>query len=414
MRPVKNLLTDQSETLLGSMGTWTVSPNATIQMNGDIVKFTGMGSVRIVSANGTPIVLTAEQVALGDQAGWAFRAFVWIWVEDSANVTVSAATSLSGTFTNVIHVRPRDWTLCKVELPVLFEAENVIMSFTVADLDPGAAFYMTSPVIVSSGAITRDIFAAETYGRLPQYLREADDFQSDPDVPLWRFLETASVEANEIYQLWDSYRYIPPEQGGLTQAPSLLEPSVASIEVLRWLAQILGIRFYDPTTATTSWGSLESGLDPDGEPEWEDWATVPDDDASGTVTWTEIEEFSPSVAGLIELFRWQVETAYYGLRGGSTDAVIEAIKKILTGTKTVVFIPHWGGDPWAFKVQTLLDETPGLPGLGNPSSLVEEIAYNAIPAGFEMIHETVGEDLLLGTEDGDTIVTEDGDTIVYI
>jgi hypothetical protein len=167
-----------------------------------------------------------------------------------------------------------------------------------------------------------------------------------------------------------------------------LEPSVASLPALRWLAQLLGVRFYDPSTGTTSWINLEVGLDQDGNgPEWEEWESVPDTGDVGTdVSWEEIEAFAPGVSGFEELIRWQVETAYFGLRGGTKESVLETVKKVLTGTKYAVTVDDTA---WVIHVQTKQSETPDNTVIGAASPTIEEIVANTIPAGFEFLHETV-------------------------
>jgi hypothetical protein len=56
----------------------------------------------------------------------------------------------------------------------------------------------------------------------------------------------------------------------------------------------------------------------------------------------------------------QLYPAIYGRGAGTQGAIKQAVRFVLTDTKTVVIGQHVGGDPWVMKVVTLIDETPGL------------------------------------------------------
>lgn len=102
--------------------------------------------------------------------------------------------------------------------------------------------------------------------------------------------------------------------------------------------------------------------------------------------WIELEAFETDVTGIDEYLRWQVETGYYGVKAGSREAIIEATKQVLTGTKTVNVYSNWQGNPWVIKVYTKTAETPdGVEGVS--SSRVLQAVERARPAGYQVIHE---------------------------
>ena len=391
MQTLKNLLSDRDYDFLGSYGSWTVNAPHSGSASREKFKFVNVGSLRVVAGSTATVTLTSPTETIDDEWGWGVRAFVWVYVPRSAaaSVTVNVATPAVTSTTDIQALRPNAWNLLDVDGPIAVESSTVSMIVRVGGLQSADVMYISNPVICAPDAISRNIFAAETWMRIPDYLRESDADQVEPTFPMLRFLDVMTADANEIFDIFERYRYITPEDGGALEAPSALQPEEASIEVLRWWAQLLGIKFYDPSSGSTPWVNFETLLDPDGVPEWTDWLTLPDADSSGTVTWDELEEFSPNVTGLLALLQWQVRTAYFGLRGGTKEAIVNAAKAGLSGTKTVTYLIHDGGDPWKIRIQTKQSESPNGEDVGDPDGTILALIANAIPAGYEVVHETV-------------------------
>lgn len=391
MPVVSNLINDQTNSLLTSCGSWVfIDSEPHIKTHtSEFGKFTGKGSIRVEAGSSNPIRIETGQFSVDEQFGWDSRAFFWLYSSEpvtvTAAVTTYAPTAASASAT--LSVFPGKWNLISVDGTTATEGSSIQMGMAVSGLIAGQSFYATNPVIFAPNAISKNIFAAETWLRLPEYMREADATTSSPDFSLLRFIDVITASADDVYSLWDEYRYIPPEEGDVHV--SLLEPEVASIEMLRWWATFLGITFYDPSTGTTPWINFMQGLDPDGIPEWEDWMSVLDVNMDTVVTWDEVQNFAPATTGLLDLLRWQVRTAYYGIRGGTKEAIVESTKKLLSGTQYVNFTTHDGGDPWLFRIQTKQAETPGTPTIGTSSQSVIEMVTNAIPAGYDVVHETI-------------------------
>jgi hypothetical protein len=394
MAGLSNLLTGETSRLATSVGTWSKIGTAphTFTYTREKIKFDSLGSLKITAASSADARFETGQFPSGDQIGWNARAFCWVYSTDPVNATLAvhvytpAVSSASATTA----VPAAKWTLVPVDGFAPTDGGAVSMGISVSGVTVSDLIYVTNPVIVTPDAISRNIFSAEAWSRLPEYLKEADEVQVNPDFPLLRFIDAAMVDASDVFAIWNSAFYIPPEQGGALQVPSTFEPEYASIETVRWLARILGVQFYDPSSGTTPWINFTRGLDPDGITEWLDWMTGLDlAPTDGTITWSEIQNYNAEVTGLLDLLRWQVRTAYFGLRAGTKEAVLACVKKVLTGTQYALFIPLVGGDPWKFKVQTKQSETPENPTIGTASATVTAIVANAVPAGFEFVHETV-------------------------
>lgn len=399
MNSTVNLFTGRDGDFLGSVAGWSVNgPHSKIASR-EQYKFDSLGSLKIINGSTSTVVLTSPSVIITEE-GWDVRAFAWVYAPREVTVVTSVAveTPASVVTTNSMKARANTWTLVTVDGPVPADNSVASVQITFTGLQNGDVTYITSPVLSQPDAISKNIFAAEVWVRMPEYLQDADAMQEDPDYPLLRFIDVNTNTADYIAQLWDTYRYITPEEGGALVPPSLLEPEVANMSVLRWWAQILGINFYDPSTGsgTTSWFNLESGVDVNGDgiPTWDEWvgpapvSPLDGPDAGSGVSWDELENFAPDVSGLLDLIRWQVRTAYNGLRGGTMEALVQTVKKVLIGTKTVNVTTQVGGDPWKIQISTLSSESPNTPVVPGSDSLILDVIQNTIPAGYEVVHIT--------------------------
>lgn len=392
MGAIYNLISASNASFLSGIGSWTVSSgSATVAHTREFIRHPSSGSMRLTAANTSPVTLKLSSVSTGDDFDNRTRFFVWVYAPRQITVTLGIDPSDLPSSFGALVVPGLNWSLCSIDGPELNESTTFDLYVTFAGLHTSDVVYMSEPTVILPDLIANNLFASETWIRLPEFMRDADEAQTEPDLPLLRFIDVLTSASNDVAVLWDGYRYIPPENGGENEPASLLDPSVASIETIRWLAQILGVKLFNPTSGTTSWYSLESGLDPDGSPEWDDWETVPDTGDAGTdVSWDEIETFEPGgLSSIIDLLRWQVAYPYFGYKAGSKEAIVESVKQLLSGDRTVTFVTMVSGDAWKFKVQTKQSETPGSPSVGDSVQQILDIAENAMPAGFELVHEVV-------------------------
>lgn len=213
-------------------------------------------------------------------------------------------------------------------------------------------------------------------------------------LPLLRFIDAVYATAGQIESIWDQIRYIPPEEGGentLESASFLVNPLICCPEYLPWLGQLLGIRFQSIASPFTPWDSLASTSTSPPEPlsNWDEWESEPDDkgDDDDIPEWFEIEDFDlVDSSAITDYLRWQVDTAYFGLRGGTPKAIMESAQQALRGDKIVRLTKNHQNDPWQILLETLVSETPDVNSAGGQSGDVLKAIANSVPAGFSVVH----------------------------
>ena len=159
-----------------------------------------------------------------------------------------------------------------------------------------------------------------------------------------------------------------------------------------------------PATGFTAWNDLAytfNGSTPEPLQNWGEWETEPDEGAlannNDSTEWFEIEGFNPFPVSYVDYARWQVESAAFGLRGGTVAAIEGAAQQVLQGDKVVRVTANPGPDgtpdtgtrPWVFMVETLVAETPDLDMALRSSDTVLKAIQHTIPAGFAVYHVTV-------------------------
>jgi hypothetical protein len=296
-------------------------------------------------------------------------------------------------------VGPNKWTLISAESDGIENpnpsasctATLVVVVSWIDDEYAGAQnFYVKWPTISVPNAATLNISAAETFIRLPEYMRNADATETEPNFPFFKFIDAITPVAHSIDQKWGEYRYIPAElNDGVIKPSALVDVNTAGEPEVKWLSQFFGVDLVDPRSGATSWGSLLSAADAagdnSGEASWAELETLLDeDDPTDGVQWDEVQnfaidtDFSPEL--LLAFSRWQVESAVYGLRGGTTASLIEAARKGLkTVDASVVVVPHYEDDPFKIAVQVasadMITQIDDVQILINP----------AIPLGYEVV-----------------------------
>lgn len=113
--------------------------------------------------------------------------------------------------------------------------------------------------------------------------------------------------------------------------------------------------------------------------------------------WVELENYNPSIAGLDDYLRWQVKYAYTGMNAGTYSAIVNTVKRVLTGDKIVTVIYAWEGDPWQVLIRTRTSESPdGVsadlpPSNGTSSFTITQYLKKVKPAGYKIIHECTSD-----------------------
>lgn len=327
-------------------------------------------------------------------------------------------------------VRPGDWQLLTVssQVPENFNpspSEPTSVTVTVAaNWEIGNTdqnLFLLYPSLTAPNTVIDNIAAVETFIRLPEYMRDADAEQVEPDYPLLRFIDMLFAVAGDVDRTWADFRYVPAQDTLSRQEKKsvLADPALISLDRVSWLAQLLGVTLIDPRVGVTSWGSLMDSADaapPDGsgdgngKPSWGEWVQAVDtndqvlydhdgdpetpDVLTNLMQWDEIEDFDVdgsriTPGALLDFLRWQVATAVYGFRGGTSNSLVTAARRGLKSFQvddSGVPVPprveiqrHFEGDEWKIRVgvdaEAIIDES---------LATIQELLDPATPAGFEV------------------------------
>lgn len=178
--------------------------------------------------------------------------------------------------------------------------------------------------------------ATETiYGQLPEFYRAADEAQN---WTLLRYVSLLGDRADPVVQAIVDFDFRGPsdEGGSAANSSALVDPVLADVSWLPWLAQLYGVRLSGPV------GQL----------------------------------------------RQAIVDATRGITPGSKGAIVNAARYMLTGERRVDIIPQtrpggMAGGPWDVLIRTRHDETPADDGARIIAAI---IAADAKPAGVVLWH----------------------------
>lgn len=177
---------------------------------------------------------------------------------------------------------------------------------------------------------------ARVYGRLEEWRRADDDSVAThgypPGWPLLRFLWTIAGPLDDLEELIDRIDYVRPEDGGTPGDTSdLADPATGNAGWLAWQARTAGLDLRDRTDPAERRAYLATA-----------------------------------------------ETVRYS---GSEEAVASAVRPLLTGTRFVLVVDHYGAD-WTIGVVTLAGETAA-----TTSAAILAAAELERPAGHDLVHD---------------------------
>lgn len=166
------------------------------------------------------------------------------------------------------------------------------------------------------------------YNKLPGYVR-SDDSKATTHLPLYKYLSSLCVEASKIADAAESFEYIRPTDAadGIGQTSKLVDPYTMDVDVMPWLASLLGVKLTGSTAQFTPWSALMAYDGPDGGAiagQWDDW-----EDLS---LWSDIEGFGVGFVDPAESYRDQLATGVSGIHAGRVDTIIEYAKTLLNST----------------------------------------------------------------------------------
>jgi hypothetical protein len=384
MASVVNLLSSESSKFTNSVGDWTSGNSALSFTRTQKREESNSSSLRIYAESATGASASAPATFIPNgYNGWPVRAFTWVNSEASGTVTIYLTEIIGGASTTAsteVGVIANNWTLLSVQIDEITPSgTSLVMEVVTTDTQLGESIYLSRPAIMSPWAAAQSFAGGEVWLRLPQYLQTTDTNQTDPDVPLFRFIESLFNVANDIDLIWQDFRWIPPEDNLKTiKVSGLVSPTAALPPALAWMSQIIGSKLLDPTATFTPWFYLDNDNNSATPISWTDWLNTVDllGNNDGTVTWDEIQNYNPAVFDLTESFREQVIGSYYGYKAGTTDSIIAAAKAV-EKVNTVTLQKHFGGDPFRMKLTILASE-------GGSTVDVERALVGTTPAGYQI------------------------------
>jgi hypothetical protein len=341
-----------------SVGSWTAS-GATLRVDFDDVRYFDYNSLRIVPLNSSDVEITCNSIPLLESD--VFNSFIFqTWLKSVNDFVVEIEVNV-GSFSQSVRALPvgnNNWTIARgfsADTPETFSAEDVSVVLRFKGHN-GAPILMTVPNLILEYGFTDSLFLREVVTYLPEVFTGYDKKETDPTFPMYRFMEIGTGYANLAFNQQLHYRYLDNESGFNPNEDStrsgLTDPFYADSVHLPWLSQFAGLADRQTTAE-----SLLSGYD------------LVDED--------EIDDY----------IRWQIGTAFFGRKAGSLEALREAVKYVLTGTKFVTIYKNYLGNPWHIKVYTKTAETPG--GVESESSdVILGILEKVKPVGYEVFHES--------------------------
>lgn len=174
-------------------------------------------------------------------------------------------------------------------------------------------------------------FTEGWYGRLPDYIRVADEKEpSGGGYPLLRMMALLGDQLGDVLDLFNRIDYVPPDETGSVAGDTsdLVNAGTADVAWLPWVAQLVGVHL-DRSLSTASQRAQILGS-----------------------SWLP----------------------------GTPQALAKLAQSQLTDSKYVRIVDHYGGDPWTIAIRTRTSETPDL-------AAVLTACQSAKPAGFELVND---------------------------
>lgn len=248
--------------------------------------------------------------------------------------------------------------------------------------------YFTSPILCTSldaGRYGEALLQIIRY--IPREYLDTDEIEQNPDFALQRFVDVAFEGLDRALKQSFSFKYYDISEGydetNNETKSYLVNPDVAEIPELKWLAQFAG---------TEPISKLESSLDPSdafvlGEIEGDGGSVLNGTDALRFTVATLLEPPRNTAELQKDFLSWQAKNGYYGINAGSIPAIEESVKRLMIGAKEIqTTIQHNG--PFTVLIETPWEQTYGASEekIGESLSVVEEAISYAKPVGVKVTH----------------------------
>ena len=228
----------------------------------------------------------------------------------------------------------------------------------------GQPIYFTSPNLIDDEFYYDNIFVSSARNYMPDFYWDLDVAQENPVAPFHKLIDALTTVAGETYEKYlEVFPFEKSEIDTLEEQTSkytnstLVNPIFAETEYLDWLAQFVGAKL------------KKNILDGNGD------------------------KYFPNIDAENQFSRWQTATGYFGQSAGSREAMVNAVKQVLSftddgsdSTYSVALTQRFGNDPFAIRIQTLINETPDVTAEGETSQLVLYAVEGARPLGYSVTH----------------------------
>lgn len=308
-------------------------------------------------ANAIVLTLPLVQPSDNDSNGSQVQFHCQIYGETSMNVVAeleNLTTSASASYQQVLTSGKWNsvWSPV-VDVGVINTAVDDIefsVQITITNHD-GFVFYLSMPHIVNELGIYKNTFVANWRKFIPTFIWDKDKVQEYPNYTLTKLFHSLTLLASYSTVLYSRFFEYLNEEISIQNSSSsfrfsqLVNPLYVDEEYVTWLTQFNGTPIYKsiPTTSSTE-----------------------------------------AISNVTNSIEWQLVNAYFGRNAGTTEAIRECTKQVLTGFKVCYIVP--GGSFFQINIYTILSETPGVTNQGDSSPEVLAIVEKTRPMGFTVEH----------------------------
>jgi len=190
-------------------------------------------------------------------------------------------------------------------------------------------FQITTCALIDDTAFYLNRYVQTGQSYIPTFYWDLDAKETNPTYPYYKLLDILTSEGNYAlsrYKDWFDYELgeLQAENDGTEQwtRSTLTDPTYVGSglstakqrEVRTWLAQFVG-------------APLKYNV----------WATGINTNAAGGTPNSQFESWLTDEGAYLA---WQLQNGYYGLHGGTRDAVINSVRQVLSGDKEVAIYPN--------------------------------------------------------------------------
>lgn len=318
---------------------WTTSANATMTVNDSEIQDLNYYTIRLNpnNTNTVGLYLTSTKILNATHANSQLVFHCLFRCSSTATATVSlqetgqpvpspGAQTAQGVKYQYVVARSN---LIDVPLDRVDRYYNMSVEFDHHEGDP---IYVTVPCLIDDHAFYRNKMVQNARATMPNVYWDKDIEQTNPTYPMFKLYDVLTATTDDVmrtYSYWQNlelYEVAPGFTGEeLFASSTLTDPNYVNELNRDWLAQFSGNKL-----KTNVQGKDSSGTD---------------------------REYFTTDEEMVAYLTWQLVTSYYGHAAGTREAMTQAAKQVLTGTKGVGVIPNYLSDPWKIQIQTLQSET---------------------------------------------------------